>query len=125
MCPHFASSFEWFPVTNLAHLHTLHLYNNFLDYAKMDELVTHLRGSSVTSLDLGQHRMHPNETLAIVEALTAPNGATQLVTLRLDVTKYADAQNAAFVGYSGVTHLETNVGLIFAPFFLPPPSCTL
>ena len=125
VCPHFASSFEWFPVTSLAHLHTLHLYNNFLDYAKIDELVTHLRGSSVTSLDLGQHRMHPNETLAIVEALTASNGTTHLVTLRLDVTKYADAQNAAFVGYSGVTHLETNVGLVFAPLFLPPPSCTL
>lgn len=126
VCPHFASSFEWFPVTNRAHLHTLHLYNNFLDYAKIDELVTHLSESSVTSLDLGQHRMHAPETLAIVEALTAPNGATQLVTLRLDVTKYADAQNVAFVGFSGVTHLETNVGLFFGPVFLPSSSsCTL
>lgn len=113
VCPHFASSFEWFPVTNLSHLHTLHLCNNFFGYREMDELVTHLKGSSVTSLDLGQHRMLAPETLAIVEALTAPDGATQLVTLRLDVSKYADVQNPVFLGFSDVSYLETNVRLWF------------
>ena len=111
MCPHFASSFEWFPVTNLTHLHTLYLNNNFLGYLKMDELVTHIRGSPVTSLDLGQHCMRAPETLAIVEALTAPNGATQLKTLRLDVTKYSDQYNPVFLGFSDASHLANNVRL--------------
>ena len=109
MCPHFASSFEWFPATNLTHVHTLHLNNNFLYYSKMDELVTHLRGSNVTSLDLGQHCMRAPETLDIVENLTAPNGTTQLKTLRLDMSKYSDRHSPVFLGFSDVSHLATNV----------------
>lgn len=111
VCPHFASSFEWFPATNLTHVHTLHLNNNFLHYLKMDKLVTHLRGSAVTSLDLGQHCMRAPETLAIVEDLTSPNGANQLETLRLDMSKFSDRHEPAFLGFSGVLHLATNVRL--------------
>lgn len=110
MCPHFSSSHEWFP-DSITHLHTLHLYNNFLDYPAVDLLVTRLRSSSVTSLDLGQHRMLASETVAVVESLAAPNGATRLVSLCLDVSKYA-AQNPR-VGWDTLrtaSHLATNVG---------------
>ena len=112
MCPHFSSSFEWFPVTNLTHLHTLHVPNNFFDYPVVNGLVTHLQASAVTSLDLGQHRMLAPETLAIVEALTAPTGAAQLVTLRLDVSKYSDVEHP-HVDWQQISenasHLVTNV----------------
>ena len=112
VCPHFSSSFEWFPATKLTQLHTLHVPNNFLDYSSMHGLVKHLQASAVTSLDLGQHRMFAPETLAIVEALTAPKGAGQLVALRLDVSKYSGPENP-HVGWQQISettsHLATNV----------------
>lgn len=110
MCPHFASSFEWLPEFNGTHVHTLHLNNNFLHYSKMvDLVVNHLRGSNVTSLDLGQHCMRAPETLDIVEKLTTPNGATHLEFLRLDMSKYSDKHKPVFLGFSDVSHLATNV----------------
>jgi hypothetical protein len=52
------------------------------------------------------------ETLTIVEALTAPTGASRLVSLRLDVSKYSDAQNP-HVDWQRISetasHLATNV----------------
>lgn len=111
-CPHFSSSFEWFPGNNLEHLHTLHVPNNFLDYPTINDFVSNLQASALKSIDFGKHQMFASETLAIVEALTAPKGI-QLEVLRLDVSKYRNSENPPHVGWQQFSettlHLATNV----------------